>query len=48
MRRLRYVARTLLLPGPGGSHTYLFKLLHDTVALPLWIGYRRALAYLNR
>ncbi len=55
-RRLRHVARTLLLPGPhhvaylplprSMRFAYVpFKLVHDIVALPLWIGYRRTQAY---
>ena len=54
VRRLRYVTRTLLLPGPhhvasmplprGLSFAYVpIKLVHDKFALPLWRVYRRIL-----
>jgi predicted O-linked N-acetylglucosamine transferase (SPINDLY family) len=54
-RRFRYILRTLLLPGPHHveyvplpralRHAYVpIKLVHDGIALPLWIGGRRAVA----
>ncbi len=59
LRRTRYVARTLLLPGP--QHVEAFRLpralqfvyipiwlVHDLIALPLWRVYRRTIRRLER
>jgi protein O-GlcNAc transferase len=59
VRRARYVARTLLLPGrhhvaamplPKGLHFAYgpIKIAHDIVALPLWRGYRKVAAQAGR
>ena len=59
VRRARYVARTLFLPGPhhvasmplprGLSFAYVpIKIAHDIVALPLWRAYRQVLQQAGR
>lgn len=59
LRRTRYVARTLFLPGPHHvegiplprplQFAYApIKLVHDLIALPLWRCYRRTIQQLER
>lgn len=58
MRRARYVARTVFLPGPqhigavalpGRLKTYIpFKIAHDIIGLPLYRGYQQMLAQTER
>ncbi len=59
VRQVRYVARTVFLPGPPHvvsmplprqlSFAYIpIKLAHDFVALPLWQAFRQALAPVGR
>ncbi len=60
LRRTRYVARTLFLPGPHHvegiplprslqfAYVSNRKLVHDSIALPLWRFYRRTIRQLER
>jgi protein O-GlcNAc transferase len=59
VRRARYVARTVFLPGPqhvaamplprGMSFAYVpLKIAHDVVALPLWRAYRQVAGQVER